>query len=265
MEKKIVSEIWIYPIKSLGGIQLESARVLHKGLEYDRRWMLVDEMNRCMTQRVFPAMALFKVTWGAGGFSIHYKNESLGLPFTVRGDLFPAMVWDDTVNVYEVDPVISEWFTHYLGISCKLVAFPEKNPRPIDSRYAVRPDDVSLADGYPLLIIGQNSLNDLNSRMKEPLPMNRFRPNVVYTGGSPYEEDSWTDFRIGSSRFAAVKPCSRCVLTTINQDTAEKGMEPLVTLAKYRREGNKIYFGQNLVVLEGERIAVGDELVTEDS
>lgn len=261
MDQKIVSEIWIYPVKSLGGIQLQSARVLHKGLEYDRRWMLIDERNQCMTQRVFPAMALFKLVWGPGGFSIHYKNDSLALPFTVHGNPFAATIWNDTVDVYEVDPAISNWFSQKLEVTCKLVAFPEKNPRLIDDKYAVMPDHVSLADGYPLLIIGQNSLNDLNNRMKQPLPMNRFRPNVVYTGGLPYEEDHWHDFRIGNSRFSAVKPCARCVLTTVDQDTAEKGKEPLVTLAQYRREGNNIYFGQNLVVLEGERIAVGDEII----
>lgn len=260
-EKKIVSEIWIYPIKSLGGIQLESARVLHKGLEYDRRWMLVDERNVCMTQRVFPTMALFKLSWGPGGFSIHYKNDSLLLPFTVQGQPFTAQVWDDKVEVYEVDPQISDWFTAKMGFACRLVAFPEKNARPIDPRYAVIPGNVSLADAYPLLIIGQNSLNDLNRRMNVPLPMNRFRPNIVFTGGTPYEEDNWREFRIGNNRFAGVKPCSRCVLTTVDQETAEKGKEPLVTLASYRRVDKNIYFGQNLVVLEGDNISRGDEVV----
>jgi hypothetical protein len=265
MDKRIVSEIWIYPIKSLGGIELESARVLHKGLEYDRRWMIVDEHNVCMTQRVFPVMALFKLSWGPGGFSIHFKNESLLLPFTVHGESFTAQIWDDKVEVYETDPAISEWFTEKIGVPCRLVAFPEKNTRPIDDRYAVIPDDVSLADGYPLLIIGQNSLNDLNNRMKTPSPMNRFRPNIVFTGGTPYEEDSWREFRIGNNRFVGVKPCARCVLTTVDQDTAEKGKEPLVTLATYRREGNNIYFGQNLVVLEGDVIKRGEELVLLDT
>ena len=116
---------------------------------------------------------------------------------------------------------------------------------------------------YPVLIIGQSSLDDLNQRMKEPLPMNRFRPNIVFTGGEPYEEDGWKNFRIGQNRFVGVKPCSRCVLTTVNQDTGKKGIEPLATLSTYRMRNNKVYFGQNLIPLDHNEIAEGDEIVLE--
>ena len=154
---------------------------------------------------------------------------------------------DDTLFANEVDGEYSQWFSNHLGIKCKLVFFSEENPRPVNPKYKVNNENVSFADAYPFLIIGQSSLDDLNSRLKESLPMNRFRPNLVFTGGEPYEEDHWRNFTIGSNRFVGVKLCDRCVLTTVNQDTVQKGAEPLKTLATYRQRDNKIYFGQNLV------------------
>jgi uncharacterized protein YcbX len=264
MVEKIVSAIWIYPVKSLGGIQLSTATVLPKGLENDRRWMLIDEQNQVMTQRDYPAMALFKLSFDGLRFAISHETGSMDLPFTFEPDAFTAIIWDDEVNVCEVSRQHSEWFSDKLGIKCRLVAFPEENPRPVDPRYAVYNEHVSLADGYPLLIIGQQSLDDLNARLTLPLPMNRFRPNIVFTGGEPYEEEGWENFRIGQSRFAGVKPCARCVMTTVDQDKGIKtGIEPLATLATYRRKENKVYFGQNLLVLNAHSITVGDGIILE--
>jgi uncharacterized protein YcbX len=263
MKKLIISEIWIYPVKSLGGIRMHSAKVLPKGLDHDRRWMLIDAENKFMTQRVYPQMALFKVEYQSGNFSICHSDQLTDLPFQSESNPIKAQVWDDAVEVYEVSPQHSEWFSQIMGMNCRLVSFPENNIRPVDPRYAINDDHVSLADSYPLLIIGQSSLDDLNQRLKEPLPMNRFRPNIVFTGGEPYEEDGWKSFRIGQNRFAGVKPCSRCVLTTVNQDTGIKGIEPLATLSTYRMRENKVYFGQNLIPLDHNEIAVGDEIVLE--
>lgn len=257
-----VSEIWIYPVKSLGGIRMQSSPVLPKGLEYDRRWMLIDEQGNFMTQRACPEMALFKLSYHTGSFSIHYSGESIILPFTSAGTSLTAQLWDDTVIVNEVSHQHSEWFSERLEMNCKLVSFPESNARPVDKNYAVSNDQVSLADAYPLLIIGQSSLDDLNQRVTMPLPMNRFRPNIVFTGGEPYEEDGWDHFRIGQNRFAAVKLCSRCVLTTVDQETGIKGTEPLTTLATYRKRDNKIFFGQNLIPLECDILHEGDEILT---
>jgi uncharacterized protein YcbX len=264
MEKKIVSAIWVYPVKSLGGIQVPEAKVLPKGLAHDRRWMLVDEQNQCMTQRVYPPMALFKLSTGGNNFTIHHGNESMDLPLTYEASHSRAIVWNDVVNVHEVSNALSEWFSGKLRIKCRLVAFPEKNPRPVDPVYAINSEHVGLADAYPLLVIGQRSLDDLNERLKDPLPMNRFRPNIVFTGGEPYEEEEWKNFRIGANRFAGVKPCARCVLTTVDQDKGVKaGAEPLATLATFRRKDNNVFFGQNLLVLEGNEIACGDEIILE--
>jgi uncharacterized protein YcbX len=261
MQKPVVSEIWIYPVKSLGAIRLSSSKVLPKGLEYDRRWMLIDSNNGFMTQRLYPQMALFKLSFDSGSFTIRYTDKMIRLPFHSQGDPIPAQIWNDRAEVVEVSREHSEWFSDMMGMKCRLVSFPENNRRPVDPGYAVNDDQVSLADGYPLLIIGQLSLDDLNGRMQKPLPMNRFRPNIVFTGGAPYEEDDWKNFTIGTNRFAAVKPCSRCVLTTVDQDTGIKGVEPLATLAVYRMRNNKVFFGQNLIPLNYHEIAEGDEIL----
>ncbi|MBL7740506.1 MAG: MOSC domain-containing protein [Chitinophagaceae bacterium] len=263
MEKLKISEIWIYPVKSLGGIRMSYSRVFPKGLEYDRRWMLIEDTGKFMTQRMYPEMSLFKAKYHSGSFSIHYNNESIQLPFTSIDSSLTAQIWNDEVTVHEVSREHSVWFSERLKQECKLVSFPENNPRPVDRNYAVNNDQVSLADAYPLLIIGQSSLDDLNQRLTVPVPMNRFRPNIVFTDGEPYIEDGWKYFRAGKNRFAAVKPCSRCVLTTIDQESGAKGYEPLSTLSVYRMKDNKVYFGQNVIPLNYHEITEGDEIVPE--
>jgi uncharacterized protein len=260
MKQLILSEIWIYPVKSLGGIRLSSSKVMSKGLQYDRRFMLVDEGGMFMTQRVFPKMALFKVSMDKEQVIVTHNGESISfpaIPSTIQ-ETKPVQIWNDLVMANEVSAEISKWFSERLGKTCKLVFFPEENPRAVDPEYKVNDEHVGLADAYPLLIIGQSSLDDLNRRLAEPLPMNRFRPNLVFTGGEPYEEDSWRNFSVGKTRFIGVKPCARCVLTTVNQDTGVKGIEPLKTLASYRSRNNKIYFGQNVVVVDPLEINEGD-------
>jgi MOSC domain-containing protein len=263
MDKRIVSEIWIYPVKSLGGIRLRSSKVMPKGLEYDRRWMLIDEENNFMTQRAFPQMALFKLSYEPRGFIIRYRDQLIDLSFQTLHDLISARIWKDTVDVYEVSKRHNDWFSKNIGINCRLVSFPENNPRPVEPGFSINNDHVSLADAYPLLIIGQSSLDDLNGRLQKPLPVNRFRPNIVFTGGQPYEEDDWGNFRVGKNRFTGVKSCSRCSITTINQDTAQKGIEPLATLATYRRRDNNVYFGKDLIPLNYNEIAEGEEIFVE--
>jgi uncharacterized protein len=256
-----LSQIWIYPVKSLGGISLTSSKVMPKGLQYDRRWMLVDSDGKFLTQRVHPTMALFKLTFDNDRLLIRYQGKSLHLtPGEKLSDSMRVTIWDDVVSAYEVNISYSEWFSQILGFPCKLVFFPEQNERQVDPVYKVNDEHVSLADAYPFLIIGQASLDDLNNRLSSPVPMNRFRPNFVFTGGSAYEEDGWRNFTIGETNFIGVKPCARCVLTTVNQDTAEKGVEPLKTLSTYRKRENKIYFGQNLVALNYDVIKVGDSI-----
>lgn len=260
-----LTQIWMYPIKSLGGISLLSAQVLGKGLRHDRRRMLVDNTNTAITQRVYPKMALFKTSMSSAQLQVKFGESNLKVSLEAQDLSRPldVTIWNDRVKAFEVGKSESEWFSEMLGIKCRLVFFPEENERPVDPRYHVNHENVSLADAYPFMIIGQSSLDDLNSKLDEPLPMNRFRPNFVFEGGEPYEEDQWKNISIGDVRFVGVKMCDRCVMTTVNQVTAEKGIEPLKTLALYRKQNNKIYFGQNLVALDHKIVNVGDRIVRE--
>ena len=268
MRDLTLSEIWIYPIKSLGGLRLSSARVMEKGLEFDRRWMLVDDNGVFMTQRVHNTMALLKQSIDGKTLTItridpkQNDRPSISFDTTVapKGKRFQGTIWNDLVTVAEVDPLVSEWFTTHLNMSCRLVSFQETDTRPVDEKFQVNHENVSLADAYPFLIIGQSTLDDLNSRLDKKVPMNRFRPNFVYTGGEPFEEDTWRSFTIGSNRFVGVKLCARCVLTTVNQDTGEKGIEPLYTLSTYRKKETIMLFGQNLVAVDHKVVNVGDKI-----
>ncbi len=265
MNKRILTEIWIYPVKGLGGIRLSSSRVMEKGLQYDRRWMLVNERNTFMTQRDSSTLSLFKLSIQDVAFKVMFRDDAILLPFVhpVIHKPIETAVWGDSVTTFEVSKAHSEWFSQRLGIECKLVSFPEENPRPVAADYKINNEQVSLADGYPLLIIGQSSLDDLNGRLTSPVPINRFRPNLVFTGGAPFEEDNWKQFTIGKNRFAGVKPCARCIVPTINQDTGEKEREPLVTLSRYRKRDTEIYFGQNVLAIDQHEINVGDEITFE--
>ena len=261
MKKLQISEINIYPVKSLGGISVSSAKVLKKGLQHDRRWMLIDEDNIFLTQRIHHQMALFRLSFSDDGFNVLFDGHNITIDSRSEGDPVRAKIWDDEVTVREVSTIHSEWFSKHLGINVRLVAFPEENERPVDVRYRVGDDQVSLADAYPLMMIGQSSLDDLNQRLKVPLPMNRFRPSVVFTGGESFEEDHWDKFTMNGLTFAGVKLCKRCVLITIDQATGIKGVEPLATLSTYRKKENGVYFGQNVIPIELGQLSIGDEII----
>ncbi|MEQ8364675.1 MAG: MOSC domain-containing protein [Cyclobacteriaceae bacterium] len=260
-----LTEIWIYPVKSLGGIRLQKAKVLSKGLEYDRRYMLVDENNRFITQRVLPQLAFFKLSRGENSFTVAHGNDTIELPAQPEWNDKPTTVtiWDDVVQAAELGEKFNQWFSKRTGIKCKLIFFPEENDRLVDKNFALNNEQVSFADGYPFLIIGQSSLDELNTKLEEPVPMNRFRPNFVFEGGKPFEEDNWRDIKIGRNGFVGLKLCARCVLTTVNQETGEVGKEPLATLSKFRKVGSKVNFGQNLVAHDHLEVNEGDEIQIE--
>jgi uncharacterized protein len=265
-DKLLLQDIFIYPIKSLGGIRLTEAEVEEKGFQHDRRWMLVDQTGRFVSQREFSSLALLQVEIQAGGLSVFHKKEpakSLFIPFDLEeGPEIPVVIWDDQVIGKVVSESAGSWFSDFLGFKVDLVKMPESTLRKVDPRYAVNAESVSFADGMPYLIIGQSSLDELNSRLESPVPMNRFRPNLVFSGGSPFLEDKLHKIKIGSVEFQIVKPCARCVLTTVDQESGEKGKEPLKTLATYRTVNNKVMFGQNVVALSGGVVRLGDELIS---
>jgi uncharacterized protein YcbX len=258
-----ISQLYIYPIKSLGGIALNSARLTDRGLEHDRRWMLIDENNRFLSQRENAQMALFKTDLESDTIKVTYAtdNSFIHIPFTpLKRDTIEVTIWDDTCTGQYVSNEADAWFTQKLGINCRLVYMADNTHRLTDPRYTTEGTITSFSDAYPLLLIGQASLDDLNSRLIDALPMNRFRPNIVFTGGEPYSEDTMQHIIINGINIYGVKLCARCIMTTIDQITTHKSKEPLKTLAGYRRKGNKILFGQNLTNISEGIINIGDEL-----
>lgn len=265
-----LSEIWIYPVKSLGGIALKEAKVTVRGLENDRRWLLVDKNGLFLTQREHPELALFQPEIDAEFLKISYKGkQSETLKVNVTTDYskqkskVKVQIWEDEVAVYEVSTEANIWFSERLGFEARLVYMPEESHRKVDPDYAVSADnETAFSDGFPFLLIGQSSLDDLNSRLKNPVPIRRFRPNFVFSGGKAYQEESWREFTIGNLPFYGVKPCSRCIMTTVNPELgAFAGKEPLYTLSKYKKVGNKVLFGQNVIAQQEGEVVVGDEVV----
>jgi uncharacterized protein YcbX len=261
-----LSEIWVYPVKSLGGIQLQESKVTDRGLELDRRWLLVDDNGLFLSQREHPELALFKPEI-VGDFlrithSVHL--ESIDMPlrpfFSDEAVKIKVTVWDDTIDAFEVSQAATDWFAKQLGISVRLVYMPQESERKLDPDYAITGDEItSFSDAYPFLIIGQSSLDDLNGRLKLKIPMNRFRPNFVFTNGGAFEEETWREFSIGKVFFIGVKPCARCVITTVDQEKGIiSGKDPLKTLAKYRNFDNKVLFGQNVIGLGLGSVTIGD-------
>jgi len=260
-----ISQLFIYPIKSLGGISVETTQVSDRGFQYDRRYMLVDEHNRFLTQREYPVMALLQTVIDGNDLLVYHKKS---IDLRLRISLIPeneggatrVQVWDDICEAVYVSQSADEWFSERIGLSCRLVYMPETSRRQVDTRYALQDDITSFADGYPILMIGQSSLDDLNSRMQEALPINRFRPNIVFTGGLPFEEDTMEHFIVNGIHCYAVKPCARCVITTTDQETGMTGKEPLRTLSSYRRVNNQVWFGQNVLMEGSGFISVGDSI-----
>lgn len=261
-----ISEINIYPIKSLKGISLSDSSIEQKGLRFDRRRLLVNEKNEFLTQREFPKMATLTVEINENGLKVFDGKKFLTIPFEPREENKATVkIWSSRVRALVYENEINEWFSDALQTDCKLVLMPEESIRKVNYFYAVHKDDaVSFADGYPFLLIGENSLADLNARLDESVPMNRFRPNFVVAGSESFDEDTWKKIKIGDAVFHVVKPCGRCVITTIDQERGSfTGKEPLKTLATYRipkrSVKRKINFGQNLIAeTVGVKIKVGD-------
>jgi len=263
-----VSGIYVYPIKSLGGISLKSAQVTSRGLEHDRRWMLVDEQNRFLSQREIPEMASLQVEINKDCLAVTHQQQPekmVYIPF-----LFDAKkeaictVWDDECICEFIDSKIDDWFSAVLKRKCHLVYMPFTTKRQVDQRYAQPENITSFSDGYPTLLIGQASLEDLNSKLNEAVPMDRFRPNIVFTGGEAFQEDQMQYFTINNLDFFGVKPCARCSVITIDQESGTAGKEPLKTLSGYRKRNNKIYFGQNLIHQDEGTISLNDELIIKE-
>lgn len=254
-----VSAIFIYPVKSCRGVSLPRAAVVARGLDGDRRWMVVGADDRFVTQREEPRLALVDVS--LDGEALRLAAPGVGsVRVPRRGDQGPrrtVRVWRHQAAAVE-HAEGSDWFSAYLGAPHRLVYMPDDHQRAVNPEKAGRGHIVGFADGYPLLLIGQSSLDDLNARLAQPVEMRRFRPNLVVEGASPFAEDQWRALRIGEVPFRGVKPCDRCVVTTVDPETGVRGTEPLRTLATYRKRGGKVLFGMNLVHDGLGALAVGD-------
>jgi uncharacterized protein len=262
MDSFKLSEIVIYPVKSFSGISLQSAEITDRGFKHDRRWMIIDSGEKFISQRTHPQMALIKTKISHNKLILSHKTKDippLVIPMNaMSAEITVVSVWDDLVEAQLVGKYADEWLNEALGIKCRIVFMLDETQRFVDRKFAFDNELVSFADAFPVLIIGEQSLEDLNKRLNEKILMNRFRPNLVFTGGEPFDEDKWKRIKIGGVIFSVVKPCSRCTTTLVNQETGTKGEEPLKTLSAYRAENNKIYFGQNLIHEETGTVKVGD-------
>ena len=257
----VVKELYIYPIKSLAGIRVESAKAEEMGFENDRRWMLIDEGNQFITQRKYPNLSQFYPEINGDKIIILHQdtthefsiNETLGEPIFSK-------VWDDETKVVEVNKATSKWFSEALGFECKLVKIANNGDRKHNSSKLNTTLNVSLADGYPYLLIGTESLNFLNEKLEEKITISRFRPNIVISSLVAHEEDFFGNFQIGTLKFKNAKPCGRCIMINNDPKNGIVKKEPLNTLSTYRKVDNSILFGTNIMCLNDGEIRVGDAL-----
>ncbi len=259
-----LASIHIYPVKSTRAIDLPASEVLPRGLPGDRRWMLVEENGRFLTARQHPRLAMVETAFDGDVLRVRAPDmPELTLPLQPSSPrMRRVQIWNDSLEAVLAGPAADAWFSRWLNKPVQLVQMTDDIHRGVDPDYGQSGDEVSFADGFPLLLIGEGSLADLNARLASPVPMRRFRPNVVIAGSEPYAEDTWTRLRIGEVEFEGVKNCSRCVFTTIDPDTGTKSPdgEPLRTLQTYRLGEGGIYFGQNLIPRSSGTIRVGDEV-----
>ncbi|MVN91549.1 MOSC domain-containing protein [Mucilaginibacter aquatilis] len=258
-----ISQLYIYPIKSLGGIALQQSNVTSRGLEFDRRWMLIDDRLQFLSQRKYPQMCLFDVALKVNGLQVTHKpsGESIMIPYLPQTtEEVNLQVWDDLCSGTYVCEEGDAWFTKHLEIKCRLVYMADSQTRQVDERYASPEHMTSFADGYPMLLVSEASLKDLNGRLSEKIDINRFRPNIVITDTGAYYEDILQHFSVDQVNFYGVKPCARCVMINVDPSTAITGPEPLKTLASYRKVNKKVMFGQNLIHNGTGVIKVGDEI-----
>lgn len=247
MQAAYLSDIYIYPVKSLGGIRVDHWPVAAKGLLYDRHWMLVDADLQFLSQRRLPRMALITTALTATHLIISAPNKlDLHIGLQEQSDeTLNVQVWHDQCAAQVVSEAADRWFSDFLETPCRLVLQSETEPRQVDQQYAKPQDQTSFSDGFPFLIIGQNSLAALNALLPAPIEMARFRPNLVIANCLAFAEDTWREISINTIQFRLPKPCARCPVPTIDPITAEYGKEPLKTLSQHRQWQHKVYFGQN--------------------
>nr|WP_298109294.1 MOSC domain-containing protein [uncultured Pseudomonas sp.] len=257
-----LSGLYRYPLKSGAGEPLTQTRVDALGVAGDRRWMVVDaQSGRFLTQRLLAQMNRITMAWQGSEQVLLSAPGMADLSVAVPEptELRTVTIWRDSLAVPDAGDAAAAWLSQLLGRACRLVHVPAQLARQVDPGYAAEGDRVAFADGFPLLLIGQASLDDLSARVGRPLEMLRFRPNLVIAGSAPYSEDEWRRIRIGTLEFRVVKGCSRCIMTTLDPQTGERSAdrEPLTTLQNYRARDGEVYFGQNLIACAEGQLALG--------
>ena len=255
-----LSQIFIYPIKSARGIAIPETQVDTSGPLQDRRWMVVDQQGVFLSQRKLPRMALIKPRFDGSDLVLTARGMSpLVIPrWSGQGEWIPVRIWRDNLTLPHPDQAYSEWFSSFLGRPCRLVYLPDEITRNVEPPFDDPKWRVSLADGYPLLLVAQSSLDLLNAKLPSAISMEHFRPNLVVADTAPHAEDSWTNIKIGSVELTIVKPCARCSIVLVNPATATVGIEPLKTLAGYRTMARSVMFGQNALVVTPGQLRVGN-------
>jgi uncharacterized protein len=258
----LLSDIYIYPVKSLVGIGVSSWPVVETGLKYDRKWMLIDTEQHFLSQRHLPRMALIKTALTETQLILSAPSmDDLYLSLEpMTGDIINSTIWHDQVDAIAVSTQADGWFSHFLDVECRLVYLPDTTTRSVNPCFAKPNDQTAFSDGFPFLLISENSLVALNQAMQLDLAMARFRPNLVVSGCYAYAEDYWRQITIGNIAFRLPKPCSRCAVPTIDPATGKTGKEPLTTLNRLRKWQNKVYFGQNALHDGLGMLSVGDSV-----
>jgi uncharacterized protein YcbX len=255
-----ISSLIYYPIKACRGLEVESACVERMGLEHDRRMMLATPEGEFLTQREYPRLALVSPKLQNGLLELSAPGyDSLQLGIQTSGTPVSVNIWKSKgVHAIDQGEEAAQWFSDWLGTEVRLVHFADGYIRRVNEQWAVRADDhTGFADGYPILLTSEEGLADLNAHLEKPVPMNRFRPNIVVRGCESFAEDRWNRIRVGDVELAVVKPCARCVVTTIDKQTLETSKEPLRTLGKYRKQELGAIFGQNVIPLNEGRLRLG--------
>lgn len=262
-----ISGLFIYPIKSCGGISLAEAEIVERGFRYDRRWMVTDAQGRFLTQREHPRLALARTAIADGVLEVRAEGMPVvRMPVEPSGGGDMAVeVWGQFVRARRGPAEAEQWFEQLLGIPCRIVHMPEQSERVMKPNDAPEGQRIAFPDAFPFLLLSEASLEDLNRRTDQPYPMNRFRPNMVVSGCGPYDEDRWAEITIGGVPFSVVRPCDRCTTVTVDQATGIRGKEPLHTLTNYRREGTKVFFGQNVLHRGRGVLHVGHEIAIQST
>jgi len=254
-----VSQLYIYPLKSAKGLAVDAFELTRRGPLFDRQWMAVTLQGKFLTQRQYPKMCLIETS---------LQNDRLQLAAPSMSSILVAdsqmpsevTVWKDTVRAKDCGDDVADWLSSYMGKPCRLVEMPADSQRLVDQDYATDGETVGFADGYPLMLVSQASLDSFNSKLDHVIGIERFRPNIVIDGCDAYAEDDWRDVQIGDIPMSLVKPCSRCIIPSIDPLTGEKQMLVNQALLKYRRRERSTYFGQNVLHRDVGTLQLGDKL-----